>query len=353
MKHRAPLVPLRTRELREVEASNWLAKLDRGALSEEERSALKHWLAQDPEHGRTLRSYCSMWSEMDSLLNALPANGEPVAEPAAASGFVRRYAVAALAVVCLCALGLGWFWQSAPQVAEATLLTGVGVQKSSRLGDGSVVHLNTNSIVKVEYSDAARIVRLLQGEAKFDVAHDTQRPFIVYADNSQVKAVGTEFVVRLTSQSVVVTVTDGKVQLSKRQSKGEARGAERASADEEVRARDEVLLVSKGEGATVSQADDGTPAPPKKLTAEEMKRQLGWLDGQLVFSNERLEDVIAEINRYIPNHIVIEDDELRDMRISGRFKIGDSEAMFDAIETSFDVRMERDSDSTVRVSREK
>ena len=68
-----------------------------------------------------------------------------------------------------------------------------------------------------------------------------------------------------------------------------------------------------------------------------MERRFSWLNGQLVFRNEKLQQVIKEISRYVPAQIVIDDPELKEMRISGRFTIGDTDALLEAIEVSFNV----------------
>lgn len=358
MNHRSHVVSLRGRESIEQAAAGWLAKLDGGELSGDDRAALRQWLSEDPEHGKVLRSYCSMWSEMDSLLNRIPVASDRPGRTPAAGYFSRPRVLAALAFgACVIALGallaVGLKVDDhAPATAssESLYITGVGMQRLVRLSDGSTVHLNTNSIIGVQYSESRRSIKLLQGEAKFNVAHDPGRPFVVQANTSVVKAVGTEFVVRLTSDSIVVTVTDGRVQLSKRPETPAADAGVRQSPKEESTSA-EVVLVGAGEEATISQQDGTTLSAPRKVSTEELTRQLSWLDGELKFDNARLEDVVAEINRYVPNRILIEDGELRDVRISGRFKIGDSEAMFDAIETSFDVQMRQEKDSTVRVYR--
>ena len=92
--------------------------------------------------------------------------------------------------------------------------TSVGEQKVLSLADGSVIHLNTDSLVLVDFSDSRRDIHLLRGEAHFEVAHDEKRPFIVKVDNNTVTAVGTAFNVQITSANhLELLVTDGKILL--------------------------------------------------------------------------------------------------------------------------------------------
>ena len=166
----------------------------------------------------------------------------------------------------------------------------------------------------------------------FDVIHDSVRPFIVYAGDQQVKVVGTKFIVRLTSENILVTVTDGQVQLSRRQKAGSDTSSTQVMTGQEQ----EVVLVNEGEEIEISNKVEASKV--KVVSGEEMERRFSWLSGQLVFRNERLEQVITEISRYVPAQIIIEDPELKDVRISGRFEIGDTDALLEAIEVSFNVQ---------------
>jgi transmembrane sensor len=347
------IITLRTQETVDKEAADWLARLDAGNLSAWARRELRTWLAQDAAHARALKELSALWGDMDLLLNELPAGMGADRNPAGRNSGVRSSAThaparpgwrfprlgAALAVVILCVL---WFVNQ-PDVKESTFyVTTVGKQQTINFSDGSASHLNTNSMIETDFTGSKRVVRLLRGEALFDVAHDPQRPFIVYAGDREVMAVGTKFVVRLNSTNVVVTVTDGQVQLSKRKE-----GAKVA----EPSRQQEVILVSKGEEVKIT-VDDRAPAPkPKEIEPDELNRRFSWLDGQLVFKDERLEQVIAEVSRYLPNRIIIDDPELSNVRISGRFEIGDTDALLEAIEVSFSVKASYTDDQSIRLSR--
>ncbi len=74
------------------------------------------------------------------------------------------------------------------------------------------------------------------------------------------------------------------------------------------------------------------------IKPENMKRKLAWLDGKLIFENEELFDVIEEVNRYVDIQIVLKEPSLHNIRISGRFDLGDSEALIEALELSFNVK---------------
>lgn len=108
-----------------------------------------------------------------------------------------------------------------PQVSEqaaAVPFTSVentsGLLKRVILPDGSIVEMSPES--KIRFSnDAVSAVRelFLEGEAYFDVAHNQERPFFVYAGNVVTKVLGTSFIVRAigVDAKIIVSVKTGKV----------------------------------------------------------------------------------------------------------------------------------------------
>jgi len=344
MKEQSRVVSIRTKEMIENEAADWLVKLDSGKLKASDRLELKNWLSQGPDYVNALKSYASIWGDMDNLLNEFPARQETEPFKTLSSIPYFRKTSLALAAAVIGTIGLT-FWMSAsveqPVTTETSFhVTPIGKQQVQQFSDGSSAHLNTNSMIEIEYSQSARVVRLLRGEAMFDVAHDPARPFIVYAGVNQVTAIGTKFVVRLTSENIIVTVADGQVQLSYR-----PKGGDNSTFLQEQ----EVIVVSEGEQVEIN---DKTPMrKPEEIDDDELQRRLSWLDGQLVFENERLEQVILEISRYVPDRIIIDDPELGDIRINGRFQIGDTDALLEAIEMSFSVQARHIDEQTIRVSR--
>lgn len=337
------VVPFRSLETIENEAADWLVKLDSKNITAEDRLALKRWLSEDAEHLRVLKNLTNMWTDMDFVLNEALISQTPV-RPNLFSWLIRSRMLAT-AFLLFCSIGVFiWFVGQSEPVEKSFHTTGVGMQHIETLSDGSIAHLNTNSMMEVEYSGDARIIRLLRGEAMFDVIHDIARPFIVYAGDQEVKAIGTKFIVRINSENIVVMVTDGQIQLSRR-----SQGRDFIKLNNE---QQEVILVNKGEELRV--ADNNSVATSKaiEMQDDELKRKLSWLKGQLVFDNEPLEKVIQEISRYVPDHIVIEDPDLRDIRISGRFEIGDTDALLEAIEVSFGIQVSHIDDEFIRISRQ-
>ena len=349
MKNNPQIVVLRTSETINQEAADWLTKMDGGRLSTGERRKLRKWLAQDAGHEQALKRLTAIWTDMNFLLNdyLLPQNQESTGM----SSLLGRYRWLLMPLTTACAALMIWFaWAYVPQEVTdspevAYYSTEIGKRQLRRFSDGSTAHLNTDSGVEIEYTGSRRIVRLLRGEAMFDVVHDPARPFVVYAGDNEVQAIGTRFAVRLRSENIVVTVTDGQVQLTKRIKETGLSDVKKTLPVQEV------FLVNKGEVLEVSDKVS-EPVPPLKVEEAELDRRLSWLDGQLIFDNERLDQVVSEISRYMSLRIVIADPELRDLRISGRFRIGDAEALLDAIEVSMDIHISRVGDQLIYLSQQ-
>jgi len=319
------VIPLRTMNTIDDEASIWLVRLDNGNLSNQSRKELKDWLLADKRHPVALKAMTSIWDDMDDVLSLdeenLPSN--VVLWP-----MLKPFALAAS--VCFLAI-LVWF--SMPDtIQQQSYATLVGEQKTAQFDDGSVVHLNTNSRIETQFTSEQRIIKLLQGEALFEVAHDPDRPFIVYAGDRLVQAIGTKFVVHLKSENVQVTVTDGKVKMSKVALNKQL--ADVVSLTDTAVKKDDIYI-TKGEKVIA----DGDQLPTlTHIKAENIERSLSWLDGKLVFVNEDLFDVIEDINRYIDIEIVLKDPSLHNIPISGRFDLTDSEALIEAIVLSFNMQ---------------
>jgi transmembrane sensor len=189
----------------------------------------------------------------------------------------------------------------------------------------------------------SRDIRLVKGEALFEVARDPDRPFRVYAGNGLVRAIGTTFTVYLKdSDNVSVTVAEGEVELA---TVSVPDVKQRAGDTADVPAAP-LAKIKAGQIATFSLDIESI----QTLEHAELSRRLSWRDGMLRFDGEPLSEAVQEVSRYTTQKIVILDPALRDLRIGGYFRVGETEAMFEALESSFGVRVERINESLVHLS---
>jgi transmembrane sensor len=292
----------------------------------EEASATEHrefgaWMVRSPQNieaylrvSRTmqaLRSEGTRWPDtpaetlirearayteqvVTTLRDDLPAQ-DPRRQPLA-----RAPLAFALAAALLVAIGLAFFAWMTPQ----EFATGFGEQRFVRLDDGSGVTLNTASRIEVKLSKGHRIVRLVQGQALFDVVHDPARPFDVYTGNIILRAVGTRFDVDVRPKRTMVTVVEGIVSLT--HGVGEALPLGNTPL---LRAADRVVVDSSGPGM-----------PQHDVRLDEAT---AWTRQQLVFNRRPLAEVADEFNRYNRERIVIVSPELRGQEVTGVFKSND------------------------------
>lgn len=327
------VVPLHTINTIDDEASIWLVKLDNGNLSDQSRKELKAWLSADKRHQVALKAMADIWNDMDEVLMMI--NDENSSKNVSLWPILTPVFKPFLLAASVSFLTL-FIWLAMPEnIEKNSYATLIGQQMDATFDDGSIIHLNTNSHIETEFSDDKRIINLIKGEALFEVAHDPERPFIVYAGDRLVQAIGTKFVVHLESENIQVTVTDGKVKMSKVALNTKLSDIKELNSA--VIQKDDIFI-AKGEKVVA-----GSNKTPKltHIKPENIERELSWLDGKLIFDNEKLFDVIKEINRYDDIEIVLKDPSLHDIRISGRFDLGDSEALIEAIELSFNITSQR------------
>ena len=212
---------------------------------------------------------------------------------------VAPYAFA-MAAALLVAVGVAWMVWLTPQTFE----TGFGEQRFVRLEDGSGITLNTASKVEVKLSKGHRVIRLIQGQALFDVAHDQSRPFDVYTGNSILRAVGTSFDVDVRAERTTVTIVEGTVSLT--------------HGLDEALPQGNTPLLHVSDRVVIDGAGPGTPEHNVRLD-----ETTAWTRQQLVFNGRTLGDVAEEFNRYNRESIVIDSTELRAEQITGVFKAND------------------------------
>ena len=317
------------------EASRWYAELQSDDLSPQDMDAFLAWQA-DPENE-------AAFQEVEHALLALDQAGlssETVA-PAPNSGARRGNGGAGARRISGGALR----WISTGAVAAAVLVTAsvfvvqsqfgadavlyrtdIGEQRSVELADGSTVTLNTNSTIEVDYTDKARLVRLTEGQALFDVETDADRPFTVATDLSTTTALGTRFDVYAGKAQTAVTLIEGSVRVAQRDEGREGRG----DADET-----EAVTLAPGEQALVS-----VNAPPT-VGAVNVEAYTKWRDGVVQFTDTPLADAVAELNRYSRLQLRVQDKTLATERISGSFKAGQPEVFVSTLELFMPIRTVR------------
>jgi transmembrane sensor len=250
-------------------------------------------------------------------------------------GVVRRsyWKVAfALAAALLISIGISaYYLRSAGRTMSYQ--TALGERRAVTLEDGSRVLLDSNSEVDVRYSKVARATVLTRGHARFDVAHDTVRPFSVTATGETVVAVGTSFDVELRGSKVLVTLIQGHVLIKN--------ASDRSTRYEQSAAP---IKLSAGQQVMIS-ADHATAIAPADFSVTQ-----AWEAGHLVFRGERLADAVEQINRY-SDRLIIVDPSAASFRVSGMFNVGDTKSFLSAATEFYPIEAVSDVNGTIRLRR--
>jgi transmembrane sensor len=334
----------------EEEAAAWVWRLDDGDVSPEVRAEFEQWLRRDPRHRSAFEELGGVWRSLDELAEA--KRDEKVATfvaeerrlyaqaaPQPARNRLRRWLPwAAAASMAAAVVGLSWYQRGNESL---TLATAVGQQRSATLADGSVVKLNTNTIVETHFARAQRVIQLKKGEASFKVAHNPERPFYVHAGDTVVRAVGTEFNVRLRdAHDVEVIVTEGIVEVTPRA----------GAATKAVAAGTPAPLTAAHTELTAGERFEAAAAlPVTQITRAAASDTLAWREGAIVFDGEPLVEAISEVNRYTDTRLVLADASIYGLRMGGRFRTGDVDGFLEALTKAFPVTIRRTSDHLVYI----
>lgn len=316
--------PQHDMETVQQQAERWFARLRSEGCSAAEHREFDAWLAADAAHVSAYAQTERLWNELGDLSDDVELKRARHAARRAAQSSTRRIAgrrrlaiAASLAGVLIVAIS---FWLLDDHSTTQRYTTAHGEQRSVMLGDGSRVMLNTDTVLDVRLGARVRSVHLVRGEALFDVVHDAAHPFVVRADDNVISDLGTRFDVNDAGQQTTVTVLDGSVSVE--------RG-------------DRTARLSRGQQLV---AGDGMW---REGTADPAVTE-GWSRGQLVFSATPLDQAVADANRYAQEQLVIADPRLGTIKVSGEFRIGNTQAFLRALESAFPIRVEQ-SGNTIRL----
>ena len=370
------------------EAAEWFARIHDPDLSTSAREEFTRWVLQSPAHIAAFLKVTRSWGDIglagenmpgledlvqtarassDQLSNVvgLPSNvvslptflnSAPEVEEPEPTWWQRSWkGVAAAGVAALLlAVPLGWIAVD-HYLNPSHISTAIGEQRSIALADGSLVQLNTNSELRIDIKENERRIVLERGEARFTVAKDPKRPFVVKTPQATVRALGTVFNIQIAPQGTDVAVLEGHVEVAIQQ-QGSSEVPARESAEElskrfknaqgsanvkpqpnpnlrEQRVSALHLVLGSGEQAAVTPEGKILPdvGPP-------IERVVGWTDRRLVFREETLATLIAEVNRYHAHPIRIVDPEIAGLRISGTFAAYDLPSLIQYLERYRGVR---------------
>jgi transmembrane sensor len=285
-----------------TQAAQWYVEHREGEIIGRRREAFMHWLRASPQHVAEYLAVSGIGGDLpaaarrsrvslDELkrLAAHDATVVTVSVPSRPGRMImwRRGGLIAASAVALSLMAVLWLSQRTSQIS-----TSHGEQRMFQLPDASVVRLNSDSAVRVDFSRERRDIRVLHGQAYFEVAQDGARPFRVHTKAAVVTALGTEFDIYEREGSTRVTVTEGRVGIGERR-----------------------MPLAAGEQARIS--DAGHVSVTRRAN---VPRATAWLRQEIAFEREPVAEVAAEFNRYNRLEIEVDDAHVATLPISGVFQ---------------------------------
>lgn len=278
--------------MKEEQNLNKIAKYLSDNSDPKEREELFAWVKENPANKTLLEDSMEVWEVAESADLAFQPNMDaawdkmkgrlenaratsPKSAKVRSIPFVRPWMKYAAAALILLGIGL---WQYPNFIGSPLEKTQTFAQEKTtiNLPDGSKVWLNQNSTLQYEKVFDKRVV-YLEGEAFFEVAKMSGKPFEIFAGDSKTKVLGTSFNVRAypDENKVEIAVETGKVAFS-----AEQKPVERT-------------LLAKGDYATYTKSSQKV----EKLDLAKLNAA-AWKKGALRFKNSQLVDVIESLERY-------------------------------------------------------
>ena len=356
----------RTRGMSSSEAAaDWLVRHDDGPLTPSEEAEFKTWL-DDPANAdawrrgnRAIALFEGGMTASDPSLralrqSALEARPAPRLRYFAAGGALTAAGIAALVAILAVpntpkgpvqppgsTLAAKDTSPTATAPAPARMAareieysTGIGERRTIKLADGTEVTLNTRTKLVVAYTAERRLVRLVRGQALFDVAHNRERPFTVEAVDRQITALGTMFEVRVGVGQVNVVLVKGRVVVDR---VSEARNGYGAPSIQQT-------VLVPGQQFT---AELGAP---QRVTRVDTERQLLWRSGFVEFDDEPLGRVVNEMNRYFTRPVTLANDNVASLRVSGVFQTNSPSKFVDLIQSTLPIEAKASASGEMELS---
>jgi transmembrane sensor len=271
--------------------------------TDQQRLEFDHWLAESEARQHKADAISGIWNdpEFSAALAAFDTNTFADEQPSPQSSYAssNRYRWPAAIAACL-VLATAIVLHLAPSGSRLLRLQTERLQTSQHpLEDGSIVDMSSNTELLVRYERAERHIDLTQGEAKFSVAKNPQRPFIVQTRQAAMKALGTVFNVDQRGSITELTVLEGRVEISPMSGQGQK------------------TVLTAGQRIRVSQRALGV------ISHLDTDATSDWEHGLLVAENLPLAELIIELNRYSNRHWAAADN-VNELTVNGRFNLRDT-----------------------------
>lgn len=305
-----------------AEAAHWYAVFCSGEASEDDHRHWRYWHDMDPRHQQAWQQVERLQSQIKELPARLAKETLDIAER---ESLRRRTVLKSLMLFAGSASFALSGWRAGSWGEwVADYRTSVGERRQLVLADGSLLTMNTDSALDIQFTDSQRLLHLHTGEILVETAPDSSgRPFLIETKAGRIQALGTKFMVRQQDENKskvsvlesAVSIQPGKLTTP--------------------------LVLEQGRQVVFDTDHIGTPSPVDDLAAS-------WIRGVLIAVDWRLDNLLAELSRYRHGWLGC-DPAVAGFRVSGAFQLSDTDAALAALEKSFPVTLTRRTRYWVRV----
>ncbi len=291
----------------EESAVYWSARLSSPEFTEEDKAEFFEWLNSSPRNQEAYIEVEQLSLSAAKVIAQQSITQQPITQQPEEANQNKSglwYGVILASVLLIVVSGLLFNISKEPQ--HYVLATNIGKQKEFLLEDGSIIWLNTDTELHIQETTAHIAAQLVKGEAIFEVKRNTRRVFDVITDDGVVRVLGTQFSVKHLTESTLVTVIDGEVALGEK-------------SDNSNHKKNFVThsIITNNQELTLKGAKAGET--PNQVNVE---TKLAWKSKRLIYANEPLDAVVADLNRYYIRKIYISDESLKDIKVVATLSIG-------------------------------
>jgi transmembrane sensor len=302
-------------------AAAWIAALHDEQRGPHFQAQLDAWLGESDEHRRAFDRLTHVWERAGEI--RIRARGDIADTGNRERSRFALWAAALAATLVVAVIATVYYWR------DNALVTGVGQERIRLLRDGTRVVLNTDTRIEVNYDEHTRRVRLIHGEARFDVSKRPTWPFLVSVGEQEIRALGTSFIVRHDDiQDLSVILVEGQISVTP------------IALNDEVRPQAPQIL-APGQRLVISRQH--APA----VDRPELTRVTAWERGRVEFEDTPLGEAANEMNRYTTTQVTVADTEVAQLRMGGVFRAGDSDEFVKVVSAAFGLRADRNGTAIV------
>ncbi len=318
------------------QAIAWHLQINTAEVKASERVAFEAWLNQDALHQNAYQRVESMFEPFEYVdAKAAKRSIDVVLKAERKLNTRKNLSGIALGLTLLVAVSVA-FQMPMTNVMLADNKTAVGEIKTIDLPDNSRIVMNTNTAFDVAFDGKQRLIKLYKGEVFVEVSKDANRPFLVETKHGDARALGTQFVVNVESETTAVGVVESKVEACNAPSYLQLEtlsGAQRACITLHPNQR---VKISNQSLSSVQSVDASA--------------MTGWLSGTAIYDNQPLPVVLADLQRYSKNQLVFSSAALQHINVSGVLSINDIPHAISILGDQFNLQVEAVNDNEIKIN---